>query len=91
MLFSLKIYTFAKNLKGGTMGKYSSQLENYFNTTPKEILDRDYKELECFNEVGISIYDFLEQALPSQNLIYNYSSILNPEYSLDSFINALAI
>lgn len=43
------------------MGKYSSQLENYFNTTPKEILDRDYKELECFNDVEVSVADFQEQ------------------------------
>ena len=33
------------------MGKYSSQLENYFNTTPSEILDQDYKELEQYSEI----------------------------------------
>lgn len=43
------------------MGKYSSQLENYFNTTPSEILDQDYKELEYFNDVEVSVANFQEQ------------------------------
>lgn len=43
------------------MGKYSSQLENYFNTTPSEILDQDYKELEYFNDAEVSMADFQEQ------------------------------
>jgi hypothetical protein len=34
------------------MGKLVEQLEEYFNNTPKDILDKDMEEFDYLNEIG---------------------------------------
>ena len=36
-------------------------LEDYFENTPKEILDNDWKEIEYLNEIGPSIINIINQ------------------------------
>ena len=34
------------------MGKLSESLKEYFENTPKEVLDKDWKEIKHLNDIG---------------------------------------
>nr|DAI16456.1 MAG TPA: hypothetical protein [Bacteriophage sp.] len=41
------------------MSKLLESLENYFKNTPKEQLDKDWKEIEYLNEIGPDVFETL--------------------------------
>lgn len=44
------------------MGNLFESLEDYFENTPKEILDNDWKEIEYLNEIDPNILEYEKQA-----------------------------
>lgn len=42
------------------MGKLFESLKDYFEKTPKEILDNDWKEIEYLNEIGPDVIEYAE-------------------------------
>ena len=44
------------------MGNLFESLKNYFENTPKEVLDNDWKEIKYLNEIGPIGPDVIEYA-----------------------------
>ena len=42
------------------MGNLFESLKDYFEKTPKEILDKDWKEIEYLNEIGPDVIEYTE-------------------------------
>ena len=42
------------------MGVLLEDIKNYFNNTPKDILDQDWKEIEYLNEIGPDVIEYIE-------------------------------
>lgn len=42
------------------MGNLFKSLKDYFENTPKDVLENDWKEIEPFNEIEPTINDFLK-------------------------------
>jgi len=42
------------------MSTYIQQLEEYFNNTTSEQQDKDYRELQEFNQNGITVDDYIQ-------------------------------
>lgn len=40
------------------MGKLLNQLKDYFENTPKEVLEKEAKEWEYFNEIGPDVLEY---------------------------------
>ena len=40
------------------MGKIFESLKDYFENTPKEVLDNDWKEVENLNEIGPDVIEY---------------------------------
>lgn len=40
------------------MGKLLNQLKEYFENTPKEVLEKEAKELEYLNEIGPDVLEY---------------------------------
>lgn len=40
------------------MGKLLNQLQQYFENTPKEVLDKEAKEWDYLNEIGPDVLDY---------------------------------
>lgn len=40
---------------------YLDQLKHYLENTPKETLDKEYKEYVYLNDVGINVFEYLIQ------------------------------
>ena len=42
------------------MGSLLENLKNYFNTTPADVLEREWKEIESLNEIGPDVIEYAE-------------------------------
>jgi hypothetical protein len=42
------------------MGNLFESLKDYFEKTPKEILDNDWKEIEYLNDIGPDVIEYVE-------------------------------
>lgn len=42
------------------MGILLEDIKNYFNNTPKDILEKDWKEIEYLNEIGPDVMEYIE-------------------------------
>ena len=40
------------------MGNLFESLKNYFENTPKEVLDNDWKEIKYLNEIGPDVIEY---------------------------------
>lgn len=40
------------------MGKLFDSLKDYFENTPKDVLDRDWKEMEQLNDIGSDVAEY---------------------------------
>jgi len=56
------------------MGKLFENLKDYFEKTPKEILDNDWKEIECLNDVGPDVIEYAEYVKELFGSDVSYSS-----------------
>lgn len=46
-------------LKRNNMEKVYDKLKQYFNTTPKEQLQKDWEKLKKYNEIGPTVEEYL--------------------------------
>lgn len=42
------------------MGNWYEQMKKYLEETPKEQLDKDWEELKHWDEIGLSVDDYIE-------------------------------
>lgn len=42
------------------MGSIYESLKQYFENTPKDVLDKDWKEIEHLNEIGPDVMEYAE-------------------------------
>lgn len=47
-------------LKRNNMEKVYDKLKQYFNTTPKEQLQKDWEKLKKYNEIGPTVEEYLK-------------------------------
>lgn len=50
------------------MGKVYNSLKEYFENTPKEQLDKDWKEIEPLNNIGIDVLEWADFAKKNKPL-----------------------
>lgn len=48
-------------LKRNNMEKIYDKLKQYFNTTPKEQLQKDWEKLKKYNEIGPTVEEYLKE------------------------------
>ena len=68
------------------MGKLLDDLINYFETTPKEQLEKDFKELEPWTKVGPTVDEYIKmmkEAKKQDILIDVYLDLLNNQVDMD--------
>lgn len=58
---------------------YESLLD-YFENTPKDILDKDWEELEYLNEIGPDVIEYAEYVINKFGLTVSYT---NPNKTLN--------
>lgn len=46
-------------LKRNNMEKVYDKLKQYFNTTPKEQIQKDWEEIKKYNEIGPTVEEYL--------------------------------
>ena len=59
-IFLLSLHRQDEIIGKGTMSTYIQQLEEYFNNTTSEQQDKDYRELQEFNQNGITVDDYIQ-------------------------------
>ena len=64
-----------QNLKDD--GKLLSQLKEYFDNTPKDVLDKEMKELDYLNEIGPYVLTYDEDTDETSPLIKELTGFLN--------------
>lgn len=61
------------------MVDFYEDLKNYFENTPKEVLERDWKEREYLNEIGPDVMEYAKSV--EEN--YGVSSVFSDKESED--------
>lgn len=63
------------------MGNLFESLKDYFENTPKEILDNDWKEMEYLNEIGPDVIEYAKFVKEQFGIAVSYS---NSEKNLET-------
>jgi hypothetical protein len=56
------------------MGNLLDSLKDYFENTPKEVLDNDWKEIEYLNEIGPDVIEYAEYVKDTFGVDVSYSN-----------------
>ncbi len=56
------------------MGDLFESLKDYFENTPKEVLDNDWKEMEYLNEIGPDVIEYAEFVRENFGIAVSYSN-----------------
>lgn len=65
----------------GTMGKLLEDLKEYFKNTSQEQIDKDFEEIEKYNEIGPSVDEYLSYLRENQKeLDPEISKIINKHF-----------
>ena len=56
------------------MGRLLESLKDYFETTPKEILDNDWKEIEYLNNIGPDVIEYAKFMKDNFGIVVPYSN-----------------
>lgn len=56
------------------MGNLLDSLKDYFENTPKEVLDNDWKEIEYLNEIGPDVIEYAEYVKDTFGADVSYSN-----------------
>ncbi len=56
------------------MGNLFESLKDYFENTPKEVLDNDWKEIEYLNEIGPDVIEYAEFVRENFGIAVSYSN-----------------
>ena len=59
------------------MGNLFENLKNYFENTPKDVLENDWKEIEYLNEIGPDVIEYAEYIKETFGIEVSYSNIAN--------------
>lgn len=65
------------NLKKIIMGNLFDSLKNYFENTPQDILENDWKEIEYLNEIGPDVIEYAEYVKTYFETDVSYSNVKN--------------
>lgn len=57
------------------MGNLLESLKKYFENTPKEVLDNDWKEIQCFNEIGPDVIEYAKFVKEQFGIAVSYPSL----------------
>lgn len=57
-----------------SMGNLFESLKDYFENTPKEVLDNDWKEIEYLNEIGPDVIEYAKYVKESFGIAVSYTS-----------------
>lgn len=57
------------------MGNLFENLKNYFENTPKDVLENDWKEIEYLNEIGPNVIEYAEYIKEKFGIELSYSNI----------------
>lgn len=63
------------------MGNLFEGLKDYFENTPKEVLNNDWKEMEYLNEIGPDVIEYAKYIKEQLGIAVPYS---NPEMNLET-------
>ena len=58
------------------MGNLFESLKNYFENTPKEVLDNDWKEIKYLNEIGPDVIEYAKFVKEQFGIAVSYSTIV---------------
>lgn len=56
------------------MGNLFESLKNYFENTPKEVLDNDWKEIKYLNEIGPDVIEYARFVKEQFGIAVSYSN-----------------
>lgn len=56
------------------MGNLFDSLKDYFKNTPKDVLDKDWKEIEYLNEIGPDVIEYAEFVRENFGIAVSYSN-----------------
>ena len=56
------------------MGNLFESLKNYFENTPKEVLDNDWKEIKYLNEIGPDVIEYAKFVREKFGIAVSYSN-----------------
>ena len=57
------------------MGNLFENLKDYFENTPKDVLENDWKEIEYLNEIGPDVIEYAEYVKEKFGVEVPYSNI----------------
>lgn len=57
------------------MGNLLESIKKYFENTPKDVLDNDWKEIEFLNEIGPDVIEYADFAKKFFDFEVSYSSL----------------
>lgn len=64
------------------MGNLLDSLKNYFENTPKNVLDKDWKEIEYLNDIGPDVFEYVD--FVKRNFILDSMEYSKSRKGLDS-------
>lgn len=67
----------------GTMGKLLENLKEYFKNTSQEQIDKDFEEIEKYNEIGPSVDEYLKMVKEIKKydiIIFDYPDIIDSKH-----------
>ena len=79
------------------MGNLFESLKNYFENTPKEVLDNDWKEIKYLNEIGPDVIEYAKFVKEQFGIVVSYSNSEQKnethryDVSVDSRNNGIAV
>ena len=79
------------------MGNLFESLKNYFENTPKEVLDNDWKEIKYLNEIGPDVIEYAKFVKEQFGIAVSYSNSEQKnekhryDVSVDSRNNGIAV
>ena len=56
------------------MGNLFDSLKNYFENTPKDVLDNDWKDIEYLNEIGPDVIEYAKFVKEQFGIAVSYSN-----------------
>ena len=79
------------------MGNLFESLKDYFENTPKDVLDNDWKEIENLNEIGPDVIEYAKFVKEQFGIAVSYSNSEQKnethryDVSVDSRNNGIAV
>lgn len=76
-LYSNRSINSIKSIRICFMESLFESLKKYFENTPKEVLDKDWKEVEYLNEIGPDVIEYAEFVRENFGIGLSYSASEN--------------